>query len=274
MKGITINTISTFTVLCAMMSSVLASDKSTSAKAMPTITQTSASSQTSSYTPTFTPTVPTGSNPNIVIPKLPYGTTFIAFGGVLGLIFFGLMFTRVIYWCLSNKHAKEANQMNKVTEFDYDPSLFQEKGLTKHTSRASIYSLGSTSTLNVLGSQASMEQMVAPSGRSFRTALMNNNPRNSLFISPTELLATQQLNNFQRLEDVGGYAAFESPIDSPYTPNFGHQTTSSIDTDHTREKKSKPARPPSVYMEQLFDDEASIRSDNNQSYTFDAHNRV
>lgn len=233
-----------------------------SATASPNSNSTSSSS---SYTVTFTPIVPTASNPEIHIETLPSGTTFIAVGSVLGLVFSVLILTRLIMSCVSSRRARKGNMMqNQQQEFDYDPTLFQEKDLKKHTSRASIYSLGSTSTLNVLGSQASMEQMIAPSGRSLRTALMNNNSRASMFISPTEMLVNQHL--YSRSQEDHGYSSYDSPIESPSTAAY---TTPSLEP--ARNDQRRPSRPPSVFMEQLFDDEQSI---NSYEYDSDAHNKV
>jgi len=252
---------------------------SSGSSGMPQITTTADSgsnSTSSSYTVTFTPIVPTASNPEIQMATLPQGTTFIAVGGVLGVVFSVLIVTRLIMAFISFQAAKKGKMaQNQQKEFDYDPSLFQEKDLKKHTSRASIYSLGSTSTLNVLGSQASMEQMIAPSGRSLRTALMNNNSRASMFISPTEMLANQHIYNNRGFEDQG-YLSYDSPIESPSTGAYTHTPThSTFDNlqDANRDGRKVKSRPPSVFMEQLFDDDdESIRS--GYEYDSEAHNKV
>lgn len=259
-------------------------NSSSTSTGMPKITTSTSSNSTgsggsgisSSYTVTFTPLVPTSSNPEIQIPKLPSGTTFIAVGGVLGLVFSALIFTRVLMACISSNRAKKGNMMqNQPQEFDYDPTLFPEKSLMKNTSRAFVYSLGSTSTLNVLGSQASMEQLIAPGGRSLRTALMNNNSRASMFISPTEVLVNQQL--YGRSHEDNGYFSYDSPIESPSTGAYAHSTPSlgDLPQEQTRQDPRKRSRPPSVFMEQLFNDEQSIQDNSeNGHYDNDAHNRV
>lgn len=273
-------------------SSKSSSKSSSSTSKMPTIsTTTSASvsngtytsnSTTSSYSVTFTPIVPTGLNPDIQIETLPKGTTFIAVGGVLGLLFSVLFLTRLIMSCISSKNAKKGIFGNQEEQehprFDYDPSLFHRSELKKNYTRTSIYSLGSGSTLNVLGSQATMEQMVAPSGRSLRSALMNNKSRASLFISPTEMLANQQIyGGFDSPESI--YFSQNSPIESPATAAYANSTPapsvfdrSTNDINRGFENK-RPSRPPSVFMEQLFDDEEEFIPNGSQ-YDEHAANRV
>lgn len=226
--------------------------------------------------------MPTGLNPDIQIETLPKGTTFIAVGGVLALLFSVLFLVRVIMSCLSSRNAKKgifaSDQQQEHPRFDYDPSLFQRNELKKNYTRTSVYSLGSGSTLNVLGSQASMEQMVAPSGRSLRNALMNNNSRASLFISPTEMLANQQIyGGFDSPESI--YFSQNSPIESPATAAYANTTpaASMFDVKSTSDinhgSNRRPSRPPSVFMDQLFDDEEEFVPSETQ-YDEHAANRV
>lgn len=194
-------------------------------------------------------------NPNIKIANLPTGSTFIAVGAVFGLIVLGIILAWMITFCVSSKRAKDAKMTTANNDYyEYDPSVFNHK---KNYSQ-SVYSLGSTSTLNVLGSQTSLENTGTKGGRTYRNALARAS-RSSLFISPTEMLSLPMM-----IGSAGpvqnSYYDSESPIESPSTAYFD-QVSNNIP------KEKKQQRPPSVYMEKLFDDCLSDSSSDRFDFT-------
>lgn len=233
---------------------------------MPTITATSSStsissssysSSSSSSSATFVVQVPQGKNPFIQSYTLPSELVFIVVGAVLGAFFISILLARMIIWYRSSNKAKKAHPFIVNTLPDPDPSLFHDK----KSIAPSIYSLNSSSTINVLGS-ASTEDLLVNSGaqgRSYRTALARAS-RSSLFISPTEMIA---LADYDKPDN--SYLNWDnSPIESPQTANFTSQSTpSTLDpekdpgtiTGHMWKTTGTPKRPPSVHMEMMFDDD-------------------
>ncbi|KAH3669014.1 hypothetical protein WICMUC_005113 [Wickerhamomyces mucosus] len=218
------------------------------------ITSSTVTISASSYSATFTPVVPTGSNPNIHINTLPEGMTFIAVGSVLGLIFFILVITRCVRYYFYSTIAKTSNINNLQDNYDYDQKLFSEK----QNINTSVHSLSSNSSINILDSRMSTENLLQPSGggKTYRNAI-SRSARNSLFISPTELISISQkkvLNDNTQYEN--------SPIESPQTVHSNnHPLYQEFETYNKRK------RTPSVYMEKLLDDDLSIPS----SYDFDSN---
>ena len=228
---------------------------------MPIITATSSStsvsSLSSSSTTSFVVQVPEGKNPFIQSYTLPSQLVFIVVGAVLGAFFISIILARMIIWHRSSNKAKKAHPFIVNSLPDPDPSLFHDK----KSIAPSIYSLNSSSTINVLGSVSTEDLLVnsGAQGRSYRTALARAS-RSSLFISPTEMIA---LADYEKPDD--SYLSWDnSPIESPQTANFTLQSTpSTLDPEkdagniagHMWKTTGTPKRPPSVHMEMMFDDD-------------------
>lgn len=205
---------------------------------MPTITATSAfessSSLNSSYNGTFTAGVPQGVNPYIYIETLPSELVFIVVGASLGVLLVGLFSARLHTWVKSNRAARNASKLPDSNTPYYDPGV-----ITKKMS-PSVYSLGSGSTLAVStlappGSRSSVDMLIPDQGRSYRSTAASHS-RASLFVSPTQLLTGLQPTYLN---------CDNSPIESPQSLSF----------DLDKERSKTPRRPPSVYMDQMFDDD-------------------
>lgn len=213
----------------------------TSASSMSTHNSTVSHNSTStSYT--FHAAVPTGVNPNIYIPTDKNGTVFIAFGSAMGFLIIVLILARIVQRYFANRAAAKNNQlMNSSDEFSYSPAVFPAHQLKHKQSRTSLYTFGSSgSTLNMLNG-SSQSVVSSGGGRQLRNALMKgNNSRNSLFVSPTEML---QLNR----PAPGSY------LDSPTTFIDSPQTVYSPHSSSGGSSEKRTTRPPSVYLDQLVD---------------------
>jgi hypothetical protein len=192
---------------------------------------------------------------------LPSGLTFIAVGSALVLVFGGLIFARLILSCVSSRRARTTALSSRDDElYNYDPELFAK---SKNISAPSVYSFGSSSTMNYLGSQTTVDHINpgTQGGKTYWNSVTRAS-RSSLFISPTELL-TLGISNF-------GDSVYDnvdnSPIDSPSTAYFDQVSNNQIPPKHKR--------PPSVYMEKLFDDSLSLHSDTSSENYDHVHEKV
>lgn len=170
------------------------------------------------------------------------GLPFIVVGAFFGFVLLALFIARFIFWCVSARATRKSIDTTESKDYNYDPSIFKEVPLNKMNYSHSVYSLSSQSTLNVLASTASFDNLATQTqGRTYRDAVTRAS-RNSLFISPTEML---QLNQYETPGGAGYLSNYDSPIDSPITPtNYS-----------AREYKKRTSRPPSVYMDKMLDDD-------------------
>ncbi|SCU79485.1 LANO_0A06414g1_1 [Lachancea nothofagi CBS 11611] len=260
-----------FTLICTS-SATLEFDRtfqSLRERAMPTLTASSTSASpsagsnstiTSSYRATFTPLVPgTVGNSNIQRTVYPSGTVFVIVGSIMGFVGVVILVTwislAVKAWCSARREYKSqaAQTMYQADPFMFhsndsdteysdgsDHSDVSEKVLkTRGSTRPSIYSLGSQSTLNLL-------QRGTQTG-----AVASSAHRNSMFISPTEIM--KNTTNGKSILSLGTPTSEQSNFSSPvqnteilgkadplYQLVYGEQ---------------RSYRPPSVHLEKMFDDD-------------------
>ncbi|CAI4051141.1 Csi2p SKDI_15G1490 [Saccharomyces kudriavzevii IFO 1802] len=234
----------------------------------------------SSITPSSVYIPVTDGNKFIYQARHPNGTVFIAFASCLGAILLSLT---SVWIALSIKSWRSAQRENKLrnleNQYQYDPFYFQsksndnesetsshsddsdisEKVLKKKTSRMSLYTLGSTSVLNLLNNKTEP----------------NENFRSSMFISPTEILQSDGNNSNTWSQQSNGSAVYESLSSTPrelgaiqiigkfsentnpfnYTScNLGPDSRDdSTPKSNTSQGKVKKYRPPSVHLDQLLD---------------------
>ncbi|KAH3681525.1 hypothetical protein WICPIJ_007506 [Wickerhamomyces pijperi] len=252
-------------------STTSSTEVSTFTSSMPSFTvttTTTASSDASSTSFSHTVYVPSGIyNPFIITETLPEGLTFIVIGSVAGLIFIILLLARWINKVRSQRQAEKANLENRDSFYLYDHSIFDQKlniGQTTPGS-ASIYSLSSNSTVHLLNKQQSMEQLIQTGnrnqGKSYRNTISRSS-RASMFISPTEVIGMAQNHTgtpFSAVSDKSFIDLDNSPIDAPeyaYVP--GSQSVLDFPAaDEVNYLQKKMKRPPSLYMEQLLNDNSS-----------------
>lgn len=279
------------------------SSSSSSSASSNSTSSNSTSSSSQSNAVTFTPFIPSAEgNKNVYHTKHTGGIVFIAVGGCLGFIL-GIV---VVAWALFGISAwRSARKEYKLKEMEekcqYDPFFFStfketsdtsdsdgstdmsEKVLKNKPSTLSLYSLGSTSVLNLLN------QNKNDTGNTEQTAPQSNN-RRSMFISPTEILqndankstiwandsprtlnlfdspsstqfeqsCTQVINNMEGLMGQSRPNLYQHNRRSGSAIDVltGSGTPSSLeDTVHTGDsaKAKKQYRPPSMVLDQLLD---------------------
>ncbi|CAI4036313.1 hypothetical protein SMKI_15G1520 [Saccharomyces mikatae IFO 1815] len=210
----------------------------------------------------------------------PNGTVFIAFAGCLGAILLSLTGAWIALSVKSWRSARRENKLrNLENQYQYDPFYFQsgsndaesetsshsddsdisEKVIKNKSSRMSLYTLGSTSVLNLLNNKTDG----------------NENFRSSMFISPTEILQCDANNSNTWSQQSNNSAIYDSLSSTPREPGatqilgnftdstnpFGHAAYNlDIDSGDRSTPKSngsqgkvKKYRPPSVHLDQLLD---------------------
>ncbi|EJS41780.1 YOL007C [Saccharomyces arboricola H-6] len=222
----------------------------------------------------------TDGNKSIYQARHPNGTVFIAFASCLGAILLSLT---GVWIALSIKSWRSARRENKLrnleNQYQCDPFYFQsnanddesetssrsgdsdisEKVLKNKSSRMSLYTLGSTSVLNLLNNKPDT----------------NDNFRSSMFISPTEILQYDANNSNTLSQQSNGSVLYESLSSTPREPgttqiigkfpdnaNPFNYTSLNIGADsgdgltpksNVSQGKVKKYRPPSVHLDQLLD---------------------
>ncbi|CCD23930.1 Csi2p NDAI_0C02700 [Naumovozyma dairenensis CBS 421] len=286
----------------------------TSQKSMPKIVSSSSSSIDTSQTASVTTapkisstpvTIPaTDGNYNIYRSNQLDGTVFIAFGSCLAFILVLLLSLWAFLAFNAWNGARKEYQRKAIEEkYQYDPFYFNnsnnsnkssslsassssnnsnysdnesdisEKFLKPKNSRMTLYSMNSASALNLLNGKSSNTE--------FNSSEKTNNDlnstfRNSMFISPTEILQQEtQFNN----NSINGSSIFDSTNSTPKIQtfptqiiannngsNFASLNTTDFEglglklnpgsegTPDSNDKK-KNFRPPSVHLDQLLDSE-------------------
>lgn len=260
------------------------------ANVLPTLSLMTSSKSTASAT--FMPTIPvTGDNKNIYTTSYAEGTVFIVIGAIMGFIF--VVFT--VIWLLLGIRAwycarKEYKLQALENKYQYDPFSFNamstldvnshcsdgsgdsdisEKVLKFNQSRRkSTHSLGSSSTLNLLNKYENGGKQAVPAV---------TNSRASMFISPTEILQQQNSSylNFNGTSQEGSTTS--TPTEKTITQFIG-STPNYFDrgrapgvllfenptdalavsmplSDIRQEQTRKSFRPPSVHLDQMFDED-------------------
>ncbi|CAI4052858.1 hypothetical protein SUVZ_15G1450 [Saccharomyces uvarum] len=280
----------------ATSQNVTSSNNTTSSTKMPKITSSTSSSlysnsstasdqigiSTSSITPSSVYIPVTDGNEFIYQARHPDGTVFIAFASCLGAVLLSLTAVWIALTIKSWRSARRENKLrNLESQYQYDPFYFQsnsndddsetsshsgdsdisEKILKDKSSRMSLYTLGSSSVLNLLNN----------------TTDTNENFRSSMFISPTEILQRDANNSNTSSQQSNGSEMFESLSSTPkeraaaqivgkfsdnnntnpfnYTPyNLSPDfEDNSTPKSNVTQGKTKKYRPPSVHLDQLLD---------------------
>lgn len=300
------------TLVLTKSTSVITSYSSGETSFVSNITATSYSNSTShSSSATFAPTIPSSAeNKYIYHAKHAGGTVFIAVGSCLAFILFVL----VVVWTLFGIGAwhsarKEYKLKEMEDKYQYDPFFFSntnessdysdsdeksdisEKVLKNKSSRVSLYSLGSTSVLNLLNQGKSGVE------RNNEPLVGNSANRRSMFISPTELLqneanrtglwvndkesssnlfdspaSTQLEHSYAQFINNGESLGVEKPNIYYHQNNSGStadlllsskpilspdDSPSSFGTNGTNDsnaRRKKNYRPPSVHLDELLDE--------------------
>lgn len=229
----------------------------------------------STYNATFTPIVPsTNGNKYMQTHTYPNGTVFIAVGSVLGSL---ALASAVVWITLAAKAWQSARREYKLQAMEHkyqtDPFLFYSNDdyasysdtdgsdisehvlKTKHSKRPSIYTLGSTSTVDLL-QKFNQDQSEAPR--------LNAN-RTSMFISPTEIMQNQA-NNKSFLTQ-GDSSVEHSAVNTPTQP-FSLFGTPKLFSEPQQGEPSdrKRFRPPSVHLEQMLDNDTEEDDDEHEEY--------
>ena len=234
---------------------------------------------TSSITPSSVYIPVTDGNKFLYQAHHPNGTVFIAFAGCLGAILLSLTGAWIALNIKSWRSARKENKLrNLENQYQHDPFYFQtsinddesetsshsddsdisEKVLKNNSSRMSLYTLGSTSVLNLLNNKTDA----------------NDNFRSSMFISPTEILQSDA-NNSNTWSQSNESAIYDSLSSTPGQPgatqilgkftdstnpfNYTSYNLSPDSEDRSTPKsnvsqgKVKKYRPPSAHLDQLLD---------------------
>lgn len=227
-----------------------------------TNSSTSTSSTSQSYSATFTPIIPSSSdNQYIYHSKHIAGTVFIAVGSCLGFIILVIIAAWIIFGINAWNSARKEYKLKEIeNKYQYDPFFFtngtdssdssinysdgeddiSEKILKNKSSRLSLYSLGSTSVLNLLNQNHNdQDENVVPSmDGTMNHNHVNNANRNSLFISPTEILQNEANNSaLWNHGSANASSLFDSAMSTPReqltaqiisNPNLGNSTTAAL----------------------------------------------
>ncbi|SCU81769.1 LAMI_0B07602g1_1 [Lachancea mirantina] len=233
-----------------------------------TMTTSASSSSSSSYIPTFTPIIPSNdNNKKLIRAPQPNGTVFIAVGSSLGFLALACGLAWAVLACKSWRSACKEQQMQALeSKRQTDPFMFytndyvdsdsnssrgsdvSERALkTRLSARPSIYSLGSTSTLNLLQKHAAVAGS-ATGPATVPTPSLNPN-RASMFVSPTELM--QNHTHARSAFTLGDSSAGSSAMNTPTLP------INVVDAANAQKDRQpqQSFRPPSVHLEKLFDDD-------------------
>ncbi|KAL3231674.1 Chitin synthase 3 complex protein CSI2 [Nakaseomyces bracarensis] len=262
--------------------SITSSDESSTSSTSST-SYSSYSSSTSSITPSPVYIPSAENNKYVYHVKQPSGTVYTAFGSCLGFILLVLLFVWLLFAFKSWKNARNEYQIReRENQYQYDPYVFQygdvdgfssdsdvasdisEKVLKQKSSRMSLYSLGGGSAFNLLSSEKVNEK---PQQQTV------NNPRLSMFISPTEILKNEG-NNWSSTENSAFNSVASTPreqsmaqiINNPASKSSFNdnmlfenavsklqvQTTPDMAQLRPNDKKRK-SRPPSAHLDQLLD---------------------
>lgn len=202
----------------------------------------STSSTSHSYNATFTPIIPSSSdNQYIYHSNHIGGTVFIAVGSCLGFIILVIIAAWIIFGISAWNSARKEYKLKEIeNKYQYDPFFFangtdssdnsinysdgedgsdiSEKILKNKSSRLSLYSLGSTSVLNLLNQQHKDrdENGASPIDGAINNSHVNNANRNSLFISPTEILQNEANNStLWNHSNANASSLFDSATSTP-----------------------------------------------------------
>lgn len=196
--------------------------RSTSSRSMPSLRTTStnpsltsrsshtdSASSSSSFVPTFTPIVPNEED-NRYIYRASHagGTVFIAVGSCLGFILLLVGLVVGIFTITSWYRARKEYKLKEIeSKYQSDPFFFSqatdsgdnnsysdnddnsdisEKVLKTRNSRMTLHTLGSTSVFNLLNHDNKSSDVLDNSAQK-----QSHNKRQSMFISPTEILQNE-----------------------------------------------------------------------------------
>lgn len=196
----------------------------------------SAIGSASSYVATFTPIVPNVSNDRYIYQAHHIGgTVFIAVGSCLGFILLVVTIAWAAFALSSWYSARKEYQLKEMeSKYQYDPfylspgtdfndtsslnysdgdenSDISEKVLKNKSSRLTLHTFGSGSVLNLLNQDNKTNDISDNANKS------SNNNRKSMFISPTEVLQNEIMNQSNIWQDSNAYSysLFESTGSTP-----------------------------------------------------------
>ncbi|CUS21717.1 LAQU0S03e09076g1_1 [Lachancea quebecensis] len=224
-----------------------------------------ASNAKSSYSPTFTPQVPNSSgNHYIFRTKYHDGTVFVAVGATIGAVVLAFGLTWLVLAAKAWSSARREHRMHSLqSRYQSDPFLFHsgdadsdysdgsdssdisERVLkTRATTRPSIYSLGSHSTLDLL-------QRYAQEG-----PLISEANKESMFISPTAVIKNTANNRSALSQSTPTSGTFNTtPVQGADVVNFSGSAYHPSRTAGVQTYETGTARPPSVHLEKMFDED-------------------
>lgn len=271
-------------------SSIYSESVTASSTTSDTDSETSSTTSYTSYTPSTTSVsvgpiyIPSAQNNKYVYHAThPSGTVFTAFGSCLAIIALVLVLVWIALTLRSWKNARKEYQIReRENKYQLDPYYFQngdkddysssdsdvasdisEKILKKKASRMSLYSLGGGSAFNLLSSEKLDTKPPAPP---------SNNPRLSMFISPTEILknegntwstdssAFNSLTSTPREQSVANIIVPQNGLNKLGDPPFTGKNLSNMDISSTPgvaipkpNGNQKRGRPPSAHLDDLLD---------------------
>lgn len=225
---------------------------------------TSASNATSSYIPTFKPQVPDSTgNHYIFRTKYHNGTVFVAVGATMGAIVSAFGLAWLILAAKAWSSARREHRIHSLrSRYQSDPFLFHsgdadsnysdgsdssdisEQVLkTRATTRPSIYSLGSHSTIDLL-------QRCAQDG-----PLISEANKESMFISPTAVIKNTANNRSALSQGTPTSDTFNTtPVQGADVVNFYGSYYHPSHAAEAQAHETGRTRPPSVHLEKMFDE--------------------
>ncbi|SCU87505.1 LAME_0D10330g1_1 [Lachancea meyersii CBS 8951] len=242
-------------------------------RAMPTLTvssntsslNTSSTSSTSSaslssYSATFTPSVPhTAGNKHIYRTSYPTGTVFVIVGAIIG--FLGVLFS--IIWLLFAIRGwlsarREYRSQSIQARYQADPFMFQSGDADSEYSDGSTHSDVSESVLKArsskrpelrtLGSQSTIDLL---QGGTLPAGMISHAERNSMFISPTEIMKNTANAKSLSSNDTpqSAFSEFMAPVRNT------HILEHSDPLYQVAYGEPRAVRPPSINLEKMFDED-------------------
>lgn len=244
-----------------------------------TYSNTTTSSQSASVT--FVPVIPSSDdNKYVYHTKHMSSTVFVAVGSCMAFIIAVVVVVWIMFGIGAWRSARKEYKLKEMEQkYQYDPFFYgngmetgessdsdegsdiSEKVLKNKSSRLSLYSLGSTSVLNLLNQ--------AKSDAPEPNATTNNN-RRSMFISPTELLQSEANNStlwagdspvttslFDPQASTPSQQSYSQVIGCAAGPQAARpQVAQYTDSPAATQSNTKSNyRPPSIVLDQLLDEQ-------------------
>ncbi|CEP63395.1 Csi2p LALA0_S08e01464g [Lachancea lanzarotensis] len=221
---------------------------------------TATSTISSSYSATFTPVVPdTAGSKEIYRTAYPSGTVFVIVGAIIG--FFGVVFSSI--WAIFALRGwlsarREYRERSVEARFQSDPFMFHSRDSDTDYSDGSSHSDISEKVLKtrsskrpVLSTFNSQSTIDLLQNGAFTTNTISQAERQSMFISPTEIMKNTANGNGLPSQGTpqSEFSEFSGPVqaaqvlehsDPLYQFAYG---------------EPRSVRPPSIHLEKMFDEE-------------------